>query len=369
MRVAILHSSLNPCGGAERVCLQTVEAFKEEGFKVILATLDATDWGRVEALTGCRVKPDQEYCLLPTRLPIFGIYQRLAVSLWLAKLRSRVDLTVNTHGDCLPLPCDVVYMHFPTFIDLAYIEGNPVNIKYTVSTFWKLYFQPYKVLQKRMVRKYLREAGKILTNSSYSAKAIKAATGHEAKVVYPPVDVEKFLEASKADGRENLVVTASRITPEKGLELLPKVASEMSHVRFILIGALSGLASKGLLDEILKSKPENLEVKVNLPLADMIETYGRAKVYLHLMRGEHFGISVVEGMAAGLIPVVHRSGGCYQDIIAKNQYGFSWETPSEIVEAVGKALEAEHLRPKVVARAKEFSAERFRRNLLREILG
>jgi glycosyltransferase involved in cell wall biosynthesis len=369
MKVAILHSSINPCGGAERVCLHAVEAFKEEGFKVILATLDATNWSRVKALTGCSIRPDEEYSLFPSRLPVFGIYQRLAAGLWLTKLKERVDLTVNTHGDCLPLSCDVVYMHFPMFVDLAYIEGSPINVKYSVSVFWKLYFQPYKAIQKRIAKKYLQKAGKILTNSSFSAKALKTAAGCEARIVYPPVDVEKFFKANQSADRENIVITTSRITPEKGLDLLPKIALETSEAKFILIGTMSGMASRSILEEILRVKPENLEVKVNLPMADMIEIYGKAKVYLHLMKGEHFGISVVEGMAAGLIPVAHKSGGCYHDILAQGKYGFIWENQEDISEAVGKALKADNLRRLVEERAKGFSVERFKRNFLREVLG
>jgi glycosyltransferase involved in cell wall biosynthesis len=42
---------------------------------------------------------------------------------------------------------------------------------------------------------------------------------------------------------------------------------------------------------------------------------GRAKVGLHTMWNEHFGIGVVEYMAAGLIPVAHKSGGPLMDIV------------------------------------------------------
>lgn len=44
---------------------------------------------------------------------------------------------------------------------------------------------------------------------------------------------------------------------------------------------------------------------------------GRAKVGLHTMWNEHFGIGVVEYMAAGLIPVAHKSGGPLMDIVTE----------------------------------------------------
>jgi alpha-1,2-mannosyltransferase len=47
-----------------------------------------------------------------------------------------------------------------------------------------------------------------------------------------------------------------------------------------------------------------------------METYLReAAVGIHTMWNEHFGISVVEMMAAGLVVVAHNSGGPSMDIV------------------------------------------------------
>jgi alpha-1,2-mannosyltransferase len=40
-----------------------------------------------------------------------------------------------------------------------------------------------------------------------------------------------------------------------------------------------------------------------------------AKVGIHTMKQEHFGISIVEMMAAGLVTIAHASAGPLQDII------------------------------------------------------
>lgn len=39
MKVGIVHNSLNSTG-VERLCLKTIESFKEAGYEVILATID-----------------------------------------------------------------------------------------------------------------------------------------------------------------------------------------------------------------------------------------------------------------------------------------------------------------------------------------
>lgn len=47
----------------------------------------------------------------------------------------------------------------------------------------------------------------------------------------------------------------------------------------------------------------------------MLAHLSKASIGLNTMVDEHFGINVVEYMAAGVIPVAHRSGGPLKDII------------------------------------------------------
>ena len=60
---------------------------------------------------------------------------------------------------------------------------------------------------------------------------------------------------------------------------------------------------------------DHVEFVINAPYSDLERWLSRAKVGLHTMWNEHFGISVVEMMAAGLVVVAHNSGGPKLDII------------------------------------------------------
>lgn len=53
----------------------------------------------------------------------------------------------------------------------------------------------------------------------------------------------------------------------------------------------------------------------NYPFNKMLDQFNNAKVGLHTMMEEHFGISIVEMMAAGLYTIAHNSGGPKDDII------------------------------------------------------
>lgn len=53
----------------------------------------------------------------------------------------------------------------------------------------------------------------------------------------------------------------------------------------------------------------NVEFKLNIPYSELVSELQKGTIGLHAMWNEHFGISIVECMAAGLIMVAHASGG------------------------------------------------------------
>jgi len=371
MKVGIIHNSLNPTGGGERLCLETIKSLKEAGYKVALATIEPTDWRKVERIIGEITKPDMEISLLNFKTRMFGIYMRLLTSFLASKLRKRCDIILNTHGDILPIEADIIYMHYPTF---ALLKENPVNMKYSSSLFWRAYFIPYEGVQRFLIKRFLNSL--ILTNSIFSKKAIRKYTGKDAIIIHPPVDVETFAYAAKKDVREDLVISCGRYSPEKNYEFILEVAEKLKNkpIRFMIVGASSGRVSRKYYEKLERirraKKLKNVELLRDLDFSKLLALYGKAKVYLHAMRYEHFGISIVEAMAAGLVPVVHRSGGPWEDILKAQQgrYGFSYLTIEEAAQTIEDLIENEHARKEIVSRnmgyTYMFSSEYYKKKIL-----
>ena len=358
MRACVVHNTLNGVGGGERVCLTVIEALKSMGFRVSLITTEPTDWDRVLRTTGTHAKPDKEIHL-PFRLRYFGIYMRLATVPLLGLERGKCNIVVNTHGDLLPVSSNVLYMHYPTF---ALLWEGKANIKYVKSLFWRIYFYPYVWIQRRLARRVRWR--KLLTNSEFSKEAIKKYMGVDAEVLYPPVDINEFLKVSESKDREDRVISCGRYTPEKNYEFVLKIARELPHIEFVIIGAYSGKVSSTYYSKLVRMKEKlslrNVRLLRNVPRDEQLKIYFRSKVFLHAMTGEHFGIAVVEGMAAGLVPVVHRSDGPWYDIIDRGRYGLGYSDIEESVRAVEEALRGySNLRERAVGRSLMFHRDRF----------
>jgi glycosyltransferase involved in cell wall biosynthesis len=83
-------------------------------------------------------------------------------------------------------------------------------------------------------------------------------------------------------------------------------------------------------------------------------------------------VAVVEAMAAGLIPIVHKSGGPWIDIVERGKYGRGFNSVDELIYHINTAIDSryEFMARLVTERARFFSFHAFktRVNKILEIL-
>ena len=82
---------------------------------------------------------------------------------------------------------------------------------------------------------------------------------------------------------------------------------------------------------------------MNIPLAELRAALGAATAGLHTMWNEHFGIGVVEMMAAGVLTVAHDSGGPRADIVRPREgvaTGFLAASPEQYAAALDAIFRA-----------------------------
>ncbi|CAL1713659.1 unnamed protein product [Somion occarium] len=207
-----------------------------------------------------------------------------------------------------------------------------------------------------------------------------------AQIVYPPCDTREMAQFP-LEGRERVILSVAQFRPEKDhaaqlhafrklIEKHPEYANPGDqHVRLVLIG---GSRNKDDADrlESLKSLAKELGIAehvqfiANAPYSEMLSWLSKASVGLSTMVDEHFGINVVEFMAAGIIPVTHASGGPLNDIVIPfngKPTGYHATSPETFADAFHEVLTLppdEELSLRVRARTwavQRFSEEEFER--------
>jgi glycosyltransferase involved in cell wall biosynthesis len=164
----------------------------------------------------------------------------------------------------------------------------------------------------------------------------------------PPVDVDTFrkevLTPSLPEERNNQVLVISRFNPSKKTENAIRLAKLLKQngigKRMKIVGSLSPDRLdyySSLLTMVRDYKlTDYVKFQVNVTFQELMTNMRESKVYLHPLPSEPFGISTVEAMSSGLIPVVPEIGGHTEFVPLKYQFG----TFGQAIKAVSAAFNA-----------------------------
>ncbi len=184
----------------------------------------------------------------------------------------------------------------------------------------------------------------VMVNSSWTLNHISALwRAATPRVVFPPCDTTKLREIPlNGAGREKVVLSIGHFRPEKdhylqleAFALAVNKCESLCNAKLSIIGGTGGDGQDLLRLNKLRQHAKALgiadkvEFVVNCEFEELYRRLISASIGIHTMRDEHFGISVVEMMAAGLITVAHRSGGPLTDIISERETGFLAESVEE----------------------------------------
>ena len=364
MKILLVHPRLSVKGGGERVAIHSILAATKAGHEVSLLS-EEFDESSFEDFYGCPGlfdKVDRSY--YPKFKPVFGprvlLYQRLIYH-WLrirkAVSRDTFDIVLSTQdiGYVPATPAPVVqYCYFPEYFSHLQTSSSPV---------WHLYYRPASAFYRNRVGR----VRVLLSVSDFTRGFVAKRWERDSKTVYPPCPIESFSELSRIQPRENLVVTIGRVVPEKRFHLFVELARIVPKTTFVVIGSLSDETS-AYYEGLKRTAPENVSFILS-PLRKVRSILGRAMAYVHCAENEHFGITIVEAMAAGCVPIVHDSGGPKE--IVTSDVGFRWNSLSVAARNVVMLAENDRLRQALSAassvRARQFRPEIFESEISRAL--
>jgi glycosyltransferase involved in cell wall biosynthesis len=185
------------------------------------------------------------------------------------------------------------------------------------------------------------------------AKRIQSAYQREARVIYPPVEIERFHPNKR---RGNYFVTLSRLVAHKRLDLVIEAFSRL-NLPLKIIG--DGPQRKKL-QKLAKPNIEFLGYQSDKVVAQLL---GNARGFICAAE-EDFGIAMVEAQAAGCPVIAYKAGGALETVVEeKTGLFFEEQSTASLVDSIRRfnesadCFQADNLTDNV----QKFSKERFRR--------
>lgn len=301
---------------------------------VILFTNEKVSQWEVKKFFGKGLHPSIKSIVQPSYIQPRGLldfYQSIFRSYI---LKSKCDIWIDVYS-CRIFPwTDISYIHFPFLNHYIYKPQFPYMKSPHLLPIGGL---PYAFFEKKL----LNPNGKLLiANSNYTAEEIKKNSGKKPPILYPPVPSAMFNDNPEnltKNQQKNLVVTISRFDPDKRLEKIPYIASLTDkNVQFAIIGRVHHKETLLSLQKLTKKLglTDRVFFYTDISRQEMKKILQDAKIYLHTRVNEHFGISVVEAMAMGCVPIVHDSGGTTEFVPVNLRYRTIYEAAAKITKEI-----------------------------------
>ena len=354
MNIGIIHGFVGGGGGTEKTLDAILESFELSDHNVTLFTFSKPK------ISSKKIKIKS---FLPISIPYFGLYQRIMES-WLIKKAKNEDCLIQTSGGfCIPENPNqkiIIYCHN----DFSNELENPLT-KY--KGIWSLYYKLYYKMLKKFIVNISDPRIILLSNSIFIQNSIKIKFGKDSTVIYPPVNIHDF----KINQNQNQVITIGRFSEEKNFDFGIDVMSQIK-IPYNIIGN-TRTKSNIVYFEKLESKIKKLKLEYQIKLyknierINLIDKITESKVYFHTSK-ETFGISVVESIAAGCIPIVP-DNSAHKETVPFLELRYNENDIDDARNKIERAIngEFEHLIKPLQDSIKKFSKEHFQQSFLKFI--
>ncbi|XP_014259777.1 GDP-Man:Man(3)GlcNAc(2)-PP-Dol alpha-1,2-mannosyltransferase [Cimex lectularius] len=415
--VALFHPYCNAGGGGERVLWCAVKAIQARysSTKIVIYTGDlnaspAEIVKKVYTRFNITLSSPVEFIYLhkrkyieASRYPHFTLLCQSLGSISLgceALFAFLPDVYIDSMGFSFTLPlfkliggCTTAcYVHYPTIskdmlkrvisrdvtiTNRAHVARSPI-LSFAKLVYYRLFAMVYSICGGY--------SDSIMVNSSWTEDQITYIWSgcrdgkNPTHRVYPPCDTKSLqampLAKDIGESKEIKIVSVGQYRPEKDHPLQLKALYELrqivseetwDRIKLVFIGSCRDsedhIRVKDMMDLCKHlSLENNVEFKVNVTYEELKQELASSMIGLHAMWNEHFGIGVVECMAAGHIMVAHRSGGPKADIIEEaegSRNGFLAYDEREYAEAIAAIIKLSPATRKKIREAARSSVDRF----------
>ncbi len=236
-----------------------------------------------------------------------------------------------------------------------------------------LHFQvPFtKVSGRSLINKMKLWRVNVVCNSNYTKAIIDREYGVSSTVIYPPVDIQMF----KPKRKDNIILYVGRFSSllqskrqDILIEAFRKITLDLPDWKLVLAGGVEIGGQETIAELQKKAKGLRIDFVESPSLRDLKELFGRATLFWSAAgfgvdpktepeKQEHFGMTVVEAMAAQALPIAFEGGG-HPEIITHGKNGILWSSTKELVTFTKNILKEREYMTGMIQEA-SLSAHRF----------
>jgi glycosyltransferase involved in cell wall biosynthesis len=380
MRVAVYNLYWTTLGGGEQVAAAFAEHMVAAGHDVTLLGPDDVDHQIVKR----RLGRDLSGCS----------WMRVTDDLEASAASESADLFINCTylSSAIPKsPLSIYYVHFPGVppTPRQRLLASGANLGHRLLDASGRLPAPVAGVRDGLARRrrdlsWVGMYSRIAANSEFTARWVERLWGTAAEILYPPVS-----PSARTDQDGTAVLSIGRFFDRsfghcKKQDVLVDAWSEWessggppSGWRLRLLGGADAASRDYVLDLRRRTIETRASVEVNVERQVITDALATSAIFWHAGgfgedpdrhpdRFEHFGIAVVEAMAAGCVPVVYGAAGP-AEIVSDGVDGFHWTTVPGLITATRRLIDEPELRARMsaaaIARAGEFSFAAFGQRL------
>jgi len=354
VNIGIIHGFVEGGGGTEKILHAILDTLEKTDHDVTLYTFSKPK------IKSNKIKIKS---MLPISIPIFGLYQRAMESKLVTKAKNEDILIQSSGGLCIP---DITNQKI-----IVYCHSDFSNSRENKSTkykgIWSLYYKPYYNMMKKFLNNLSNSKILLVSNSEFVHNSIKSKYGKNSKIIYPPINLDEFSSQNK----KKQIVSIGRFSEEKNFEFGINVMSKLNSSYYIIGNTKTKsniLYSKKLETQI---KKHNLESRIrllkNIDRNDLVNYLNNSKVYFHCS-DETFGISVVESITAGCIPIVPDTTA-HKETVPFDELRYKENDENDAKNKIKNALNGEfdHILSSLSNSIEKFSKKKFQQSFLQLI--
>ena len=220
-----------------------------------------------------------------------------------------------------------------------------------------------------------------LSNSLFTKEYLKLYWDVESTILNPPICMEQ-ISYQALPLKEDYILAVGRIVPDKQILFMINSFIKLKEklpcsYKFVIIGN-SDTTFTEYFDDIKKiiQQRDDILLLSSINFHDLVQWYRKAKIFWHAkginvvnpLEMEHFGMTTVEAMVNGCVPVVINKGGQIE-IVSDSLIGFLWNSEEELIDYTIDIISKKDIlfdyQRAAIERAKFFLFDEFKTNLLR----